>query len=531
MQTINLIWFRRDLRLDDNWMLNVATKDNQLCLPLFIIDPFFYQSWSEVGNMRVRFLFESLEVLCVEIKKVGGQLVLFEGDSLKVIQSLSHSFLENGLLPSLYFHRDRQINYGQTRDQNIVHFYQDQKLKTYIGNNNFLVTSQQDMPTWRKRYYDYQKQTLYPKPREINFFKLQSINKIFKIPGLKIVSLEDLKQKYSKFYQTKSTLFTGGFLVAKQKLKSFVDDRFVGYHWKLSRPFLALKGSTSQLSPHIMWGTISVREVNKLVYQKVCFFKETGQKKLEFSLKAFLDRLRWRESFTQRLYFNPRYATENWYSDFDQIYSWDLNPQQLEFFEKWKQGQTGFPLVDASMRQLKELGWINFRMRAMVATFLTINCGVSWQWGARHFMNCLVDGDVAINHWQWQMQAGITNPLAKTFRIYNPSKNLQTQDSKLDFVHRFIPELADLNLKQILSVSYLNKTNYAKQMLDFEATRRQNGKIIADLRHKVRQRISKKHGLELEEAKTQIAVVKKYYQSKQQKYQKMLNHSQDLFET
>jgi deoxyribodipyrimidine photo-lyase len=167
----------------------------------------------------------------------------------------------------------------------------------------------------------------------------------------------------------------------------------------------------------------------------------------------------------------------------------------------------------------------------MVATFLTINCGVSWQWGARHFMNCLVDGDVAINHWQWQMQAGITNPLAKTFRIYNPSKNLQTQDSKLDFVHRFIPELADLNLKQILSVSYLNKTNYAKQMLDFEATRRQNGKIIADLRHKVRQRISKKHGLELEEAKTQIAVVKKYYQSKQQKYQKMLNHSQDLFET
>jgi deoxyribodipyrimidine photo-lyase len=131
--------------------------------------------------------------------------------------------------------------------------------------------------------------------------------------------------------------------------------------------------------------------------------------------------LRWHDSFTQRLYNHPELAHTNRYPEFDQVYSLNkLNAEKQELFEAWQEGQTGFPLVDASMRQLKTMGWMNFRTRAMCATFLCINCGISWQHGAQHYMNYLVDGDLAIDNWQWQMQAGVTNPLSDTFRIYKP---------------------------------------------------------------------------------------------------------------
>lgn len=186
---------------------------------------------------------------------------------------------------------------------------------------------------------------------------------------------------------------------------------------------LSQLGATSHLSPHLAFGTISTRTVYQSTKAKAEELK--AQPKAEFSLKAFRDRLRWHDSFTQRLYFHPEIAYTNRYREFDQLYTPSaLSGAKQELFQAWQQGMTGFPLVDASMRQLKTMGWMNFRMRAMCATFLTINCGISWHHGANHYMNYLVDGDLAINNWQWQMQAGVTNPLSDTFRIYNPSKNI-----------------------------------------------------------------------------------------------------------
>ena len=123
-------------------------------------------------------------------------------------------------------------------------------------------------------------------------------------------------------------------------------------------------------------------------------------------------------------------------------------------------------MVDASMRQLNQMGWMNFRMRAMCVTFLTINCGVSWHHGARYFMSKLVDGDIAINHWQWQAQAGVTNPISKTFRIYNPTKNLQDKDPNLQFVRYWIPELSGYSIKDLLSRTYISTSNYPEPVLD-----------------------------------------------------------------
>ncbi len=521
---VNLLWFRRDLRIADNWLLQQGTGENALCLPFFIVDPYFYNTWSEIGGSRVRFLFESLEQLNLDFQSIGGQFYLLEGNSVAVIENLLQLLLTNNYQPELYFHRDRQISYGLTRDTQIVGSCQRLQVSCHIGNNNFLILNESRMNTWRSQFYDYQKQPLIPTPEEIRTLDLEKLlcpqepNR-----GSSLVSLSHLKQKYTHLFSQKSPLFDGGSSQGLSKLKTFIDYRYKGYHWKLSQPFLALKGATSQLSPHIMWGTLSVRQINKLAYEKAHYFKEIGQKKLEFSLRAFLDRLRWHESFTQRLYFHPELAQKNWYSEFDSLYNWQLTPQQEEYLHKWKEGQTGFPLVDASMRQLQQYGWLNFRMRAMVVTFLCINCGVSWFHGAKHFMNCLVDGDIAINHWQWQMQAGITNPLAKTIRIYNPEKSLQDKDPNLEFVNIWLPELKGFNLEQILAREYLGKVKYPQPMLDFLRTRRENGKKVAEIREQVRKRLTAQQNGEWEQAKVQAEVVDKYQQRNQEKYRKMFD--------
>ena len=347
------------------------------------------------------------------------------------------------------------------------------------------------------------------------------------------LTLLDLNLKYSSFQAVVSPLYTGGESAASNKLNSFLNYRHQGYHWKLSRPWLAFQGSTSHLSAHIMFGTISTRQIYQATQAKIETLKlENADQGLSptsksgfrnsFSLQAFVDRLRWRDSFTQRLYFHPNYGHHNRFPEFDRIYNLEpLTTRQNELFQAWQNGQTGFPLVDASMRQLMQTGWLNFRMRAMCATFLCINMGVPWQYGARHFMNYLVDGDMAIDSWQWQMQAGVTNPLSMIFRIYNPSKNLQEKDAELKFIKHWLPELQPYNLAQLVAGDYQGQTKYPKEVLDFKVTKAINGKVISQLRAQVRERIIAEKGLDLNAAKISQTVVQKYKQGQQKQYQKL----------
>src|SRR5579883_30003 len=406
---MNILWFRRDLRLADNESVAKATAHNAEVLPCFIIDPWFYQ-WADIGKTRVRFLFDSLEDLDKNLHKLGSKLYLFEGTSVNILQEVTRQLIQQGHKPKLYFNRDVQVEYGIERDCAIVNFYTQLNLDYHIGLNNFLQL-EDNREHWVNEYYTYVRQFTNPTPTSITTPEL-SLN----LPQL---TFAELKCKYSTFYETGRVYFKGGETQAQKTLNSFLTKRFHGYHWKLSRPWLAQQKATSHLSPHLTFGTISVRNVYQSTKERAAELAD--QPKAQFSLKAFRDRLRWHDSFTQRLYFHPEIAHTNRYPEFDEYYRPDeLTQQQQELFHAWCEGITGFPMVDASMRQLKVMGWMNFRMRAMCATFLTINCGISWHHGARHYMNYLVDGDLAIDNWQWQMQAGITNPLSDTFRIYNP---------------------------------------------------------------------------------------------------------------
>ncbi|MEH2405319.1 FAD-binding domain-containing protein [Nostoc sp.] len=504
---MHLLWFRRDLRLTDNEIVTLATANSAAVKPFFIIDPWFY-TWTDVGTARVRFLFESLENLNSNLQKLGSQLYLFEGNSIDIVQGLTKQLIEHGYNPKLFFNRDVQVEYGINRDKSIIDFYEQLNLDYHIGLNNF-IQSQEQRDQWFNEYYTYQRQPQYPTPQTINTPQV-TLN----LPQL---TFEELKQKYHSFWAVDQVYFPGGETQAKSKLDSFLKKRYYGYHWKLSRPMLSQLGATSHLSPHLTFGTISTRTVYQSTKARAEELKT--QPKAEFSLKAFRDRLRWHDSFTQRLYFYPEIAYKNRYPEFDEWYTpLELPPEKQELFYAWQEGMTGFPLLDASMRQLKTMGWMNFRMRAMCATFLTINCGISWHHGARHYMNYLVDGDLAIDNWQWQMQAGVTNPLSDTFRIYNPNKNIPEKDPDLKFISYWVSELKAYSLSEIIQGKYIGNSSYPQTILDWAKTRKVNGKIISDLRKKVRERLTLDGGTEYESAVAAKETVNKYWQHKDREY-------------
>ena len=506
---MQIIWFRRDLRLQDNEIVYKATQNQQAVLPCFIVDPWFYQQ-PEIAAPRVKFLFESLENLDRNLRKVGSQLCLFEGESVATIQALSRSLIQQDLQPKLYFNRDVQVEYGINRDRAILDFYHQHNLDIHIGLNHFLQSEENYDSLWRD-YHDYQQQPLYPVPEQINTPKLN-----LNLPQLTIA---ELKQKYSQLIGTQSYLYQGGEDNAQGTLNSFVSHRYQGYHWKMSRPWLAQQGATSHLSAHLDFGTISSRTVYQSIVEEE---RRIDRPKNKFSLKSFRDRLRWHDKFSQRHYFHPELAWKNRYPEFDEWYSpEELNGSKNELFRLWCTGKTGFPMVDASMRQLNTIGWMNFRMRAMCVTFLCINCGVSWHHGAQYFMSKLVDGNIAINHWQWQAQAGVTNPMSNTFRIYNPTKNLQDKDGYLQFVRYWIPELKPYSMKQLLSGEYSPTSTYPQPVLDYKQTRRVNGKIVSDLRKKVKARLEEEGGEEYQQAVGASETIEKYWAVKDKQYREM----------
>ncbi len=401
METINLVWLRRDLRLHDNQLFTTEILENKASVFFFIWDE-DYLDHSEASVKRAQFLLESLKNLREELDKQNCKLRIFYGKSKEIIFNLLKLLNKENKLVRLIFSREAEVAYSTELDESLLKNVNELNCKVKLCTNNFLLTRESEMDSWREQYYAYQKAKRH-KPAE----KLIQLNSHLQFP--KETSLEEIEKLLPG---QKFNLFKGGEVEANRELNNFLQKRAYGYHWKLSRPWLAQMGATSHLSPHVYFGTISTRDISQRVRQAI---KDTDNSKYKFSLKAFLDRIRWRDSFTQRLYFHPEIIWQNRHREFDAVYCKDELPREKQaLLTAWQEGQTGFPLIDASMRHLLENGWMNFRMRSMCATFLTINCGISWHHGAEYFMKHLIDADYAINNWQWQMQAGITNPLSET---------------------------------------------------------------------------------------------------------------------
>lgn len=399
---MKVVLHRRDLRTKDNKALEIAGED---ALPVYIFDP---QVWNHKLSLdaRQQFVLECLKDLNRQYIKLGTNLTLFKGNTLETASKLKSEGHE------IYFNKDSN------------HFHQDKeeelrdRFKGVKG--NAVIESESGRPekwaNYAKNWYESEQHKPADSIRENT------------LDGN--TSIDEIKEKYS-IEPEKEDFGRGGSFEAEKILNSFIEniDRYSGC---ISSPSKA-ESSTSHLSPYIRYGCVSPRQV----YQKVV--ENTDSRNNRRSVEMFKDRVFWQQHFSQKIEDNPDLFREA----INPVYR-DLNKDKTdeEKISAWKNGKTGYPLVDASMRALVETGWLNFRMRAMCASFYSYILKQWWKEGADFFYKHLIDADVAINYYQWQMQSGLIGVHAN--RIYNPTKQVRDNDPDGEFIKKYVPELREV---------------------------------------------------------------------------------------
>ncbi|MGF1496242.1 MAG: FAD-binding domain-containing protein [Elainellaceae cyanobacterium] len=418
-----IVWFRRDLRISDHAPLYRAARRGAV-IPVFVLDRALLHH-PETAPARVAFMLDCLARLDDDLRDRGGRLILRCGDPVTVLPDLVRETQAEGI----YAHIDFERIYGRVRDGRLNQGLAAAGMKIRWFEPPATTPDLIPYPDYRELWFRDMGQEMVPTPSPITVPDEILSEPLPSLSGLGLIA--DGKP-----------LPPGGTAPARQLLKDFLMEKTDRYYWQLSYPGAE---ATSGLSPYIKFGTISVRECYQTARQL-----KTDSFKHQRSQQQFIARLRWGSGFAQRFRYLPQLEVRSLYSVFDRD-GWELDEG---LYEAWQQGQTGFPIIDAAARCLLETGgWqqLNFRTRAIYASFLGNLLGMDWRLGALHFMRHLIDGDCPIDHYQWAMQSGVTHCVDKTWtRIYNPG---QTAVDRCDpdgaFIRQWVPEVAHLPPEQL----------------------------------------------------------------------------------
>lgn len=435
-----ILWFRKDLRLTDNPALTAAVEDGAPILPLYILEEDTNNPWP-LGNAQKWWLHHSLSQLNETFLKLGGQLFLKRGNPQEILGEL----VKTVRAKEVYWNRCYEP-YALHRDNYIKENLQSLgvRVKGFKGNLLFEpweVLNKQGTafkvytPFWKECLSKLDVQKTLSKPKKLNLYNASVLNE-----NLSDFKLLPQNPDWSlNFYE----VWQPGEMNAEKLLKEFLDHRV--HEYTLKRDYPAING-TSRLSPHIHFGEISVRQiVEQLKFSKE-FKKETGD-------EVYLSELGWREFCYSLLYHFPELPERNFQITFND-FSWENNDANLR---DWQKGRTGYPIVDAGMRELWTTGWMHNRIRMVVASFLTKHLLLPWQQGEKWFWDTLLDADLASNASGWQWVAGCGADAAPYFRIFNPVLQGEKFDPEGDYVRRFVPELRQLS-KQYIHKPWLAPT-------------------------------------------------------------------------
>ena len=414
-----IVWFRRDLRVFDHAPLHRAAARGAV-IPVFIFDRAMLHH-PETGSARVAFMLASLQALDQDLRDRGGQLILRFGDPVEVLPRLIDETQADGI----YAYIDYERIYGRVRDArlNRVLAAADRKIRWFEPTTGHAELM--PYPHYRKWWFAEMDRDQTPAPSRVDVPD--------GISSSPVPSLQELG-----LLADRKPIPPGGTQAARQLLQEFMSEKTDRYYWQLSYPSASV---TSGLSPYIKFGAISIREC----YQTIKPLRTATDLKVQRSAKQLIDRLRWGSGFTQRFRYLPQLEVRSLYRVFDED-GWEFNE---EYYQAWQAGETGFPIIDATARCLQATGgWLemNFRSRAIYASFLGNLLGMDWRYGALHFMRHLIDGDCPIDHYQWAMQSGVTHCADKTWtRIYNPEQTAVDRcDPDGKFIKHWVPELAHL---------------------------------------------------------------------------------------
>jgi deoxyribodipyrimidine photo-lyase len=422
--TTAIWWIRRDLRLADNQTLTAALEYADHVVPVFIFDPTLWDS-SYVGEKRLAFLLASLRELEVDLQARGSGLIVRQGDPKAELTRLLAETRSSAIFAEADFspyarQRDKEIsgmlplrfNAGVT-----VH-HPDMVLKA-DGTPYTVFTP--FSRTWKSLSLPHRDDML-PAPKTISTPTSLHSELIPTEPSLSL-----------------SIPFPAGETEAQRRLAGFVDNLVFDYGEQRNR--MDLHG-TSMLSPYLRFGLISARQAVVAAQEAI---ENASTKEARKGAETWLNELIWREFYISILYHFPQVRQQSFRPEYDYI-DWDNDEQA---FTAWTEGRTGYPVVDAAMRQLRQTGWMHNRARMIVASFLVKDLLIDWRWGERWFMQHLVDGDPAANNGGWQWTAGTGTDAAPYFRVFNPVLQGKKFDPDGDYVRRWVPELANVPAKYI----------------------------------------------------------------------------------
>ncbi len=399
-----VVWHRRNLRTTDHGALAYATREYDAVLPLFVFDPAFYGPDGLACDARIQFLHDSLSSLQELYDAIGGELGFAHGKALAVLSRLSEAGWD------IVATADPTARYGHRRDNEAAASCD----VTFVNADGLVRGVDHSRDGWSDHIKEwFESDPIVCSPAAVSFASLPEC-----------VTLEQIESAYD-IAPEKSGIPSGGRKQGVEHLAAFVES-IESYPKNISAPTDARTG-TSQLSPYLRFGSLSVREV----YQYVTEHAPDGAGK-----EMFVSRLYWNKHYHQKLADWHGWTTEAVNPVMQGVRAESRDP---DLIAAWKQGRTGFPMVDASMRCLVETGWLNFRMRAMCASFFADLLQQPWKLGADFYHYHLVDSDPAINYTQWQSQAGTVG--TNLMRIYNPIKQVRDNDPEGAFITQYVPEL------------------------------------------------------------------------------------------
>ncbi|TMM57538.1 deoxyribodipyrimidine photo-lyase [Maribacter algarum] len=406
---VSIFWFRRDLRLDDNVGFFNALKGEHPVLPIFIFDKEILDKLPQ-NDARVSFIFDTLQEMRSELKQqYSSAIALYHGSPKNVFKALLQSYD----LQEVFTNHDYEP-YAQERDQGVAQILDTKGIPLLTFKDQVIFEKNEITKDDGKPYVVYTP------------FK----NKWKEKFNANVLSSKDSRSHLENLVKEADlpnmTLEAMGFERSKISVPGYtVNSRLIN-NYEATRNFPAKENGTSRLGPHLRFGTVSIRQMI--------------QKAIAEENEVFWSELIWREFFMQILWHFPHTVDQSFRPKYDRI-EWRNNEAE---FEKWKNGQTGYPLVDAGMRELNTTGYMHNRVRMLVASFLCKHLLIDWRWGETYFAEKLLDYDLSANVGNWQWAAGSGVDAAPYFRIFNPTTQIEKFDKQHEYIKKWVPELEEL---------------------------------------------------------------------------------------
>lgn len=436
---LRLVWHRRDLRINDHIGLSQACAHTPRVVGVFCLDPAILGR-DDLAPVRIHYLIGSLEELHRAYERMGGTLLIFKANPIALIPTLAETLN----VEAVHWHHDVEV-YAKERDRQVSHHLQARGIRVETCWDQLIhspdqISTQQNTPYtvyspfWRN-WVSLAKPAPVAAPTRLIGLTAAEVDQGTQLGAIALPTAQELG-----FHWDGPLILEPGERAAKNQLDDFTAKAI--YTYGEARNYPGQPG-TALLSPSLKFGVVGIRQIWAASEEAMA---ACNSDEARASVQTWQKELAWREFYQHVMYWFPELEAGPYRQGFA-TFPWDNRP---DYFEAWCQGQTGYPIVDAAMRQLNETGWMHNRCRMIVASFLTKDLVIQPQWGEKYFMQHLIDGDVSSNNggWQWSASSGMD---PKPLRIFNPASQAQKFDPEGDYIRQWLPELRGIDTADLLT--------------------------------------------------------------------------------